>query len=129
MVYVEDPKFTVKKYTLSKGESRKLKKVYQTVKWKSSNPKVAKVDQKGKVTARKKGNAVIKAYVGKNTVSCKIHVEEPKLSSKTEYILKGKSVKLKVTGTKRKVKWSSSNKDVTIVKNGKIKTKNWEKQP
>lgn len=45
--------------------------------WKSSNPKVATVSSKGKVTAKKKGNATITAKVGKTTYKCKVTVLRP----------------------------------------------------
>lgn len=45
--------------------------------WKSSNPKVASVTSKGKVTAKKKGTATITAKVGKTTYKCKVTVLRP----------------------------------------------------
>lgn len=45
--------------------------------WKSSNPKVATVSSKGKVTAKKKGAATITAKVGKTTYKCKVTVLRP----------------------------------------------------
>lgn len=45
--------------------------------WKSSNPKVATVSSKGKVTAKKKGTATITAKVGKTTYKCKVTVLRP----------------------------------------------------
>ena len=45
--------------------------------WKSSNPKVATVSAKGKVTAKKKGTATITAKVGKTTYKCKVTVLRP----------------------------------------------------
>lgn len=47
-----------------------------------------------------------------------------KISSKSIYLMKGESYKLKITGTKKKVKWSSSNKNVASVSsNGKVTAK------
>lgn len=46
------------------------------VKWSSSNKAVASVNSKGKVTAKKKGNAVITAKVGKKSYKCKIVVKD-----------------------------------------------------
>lgn len=47
-----------------------------------------------------------------------------KLSKKTVYIAKGKKVKLKVKGTKKKAKWSSSDSRIaTVSKKGKVKGK------
>ena len=45
--------------------------------WKSSNPKVATVSSRGKVTAKKKGTATITAKVGKTTYKCKVTVLRP----------------------------------------------------
>lgn len=48
----------------------------------------------------------------------------PKLNKKNATITVGKTVKLKVKGTRKKVKWSSSNKSVaTVTKNGLVKGK------
>ena len=47
-----------------------------------------------------------------------------KLNKKKVYMLPGDTLKLKVTGTKKKVKWKSSNKKVVSVsKKGKLKAK------
>lgn len=47
-----------------------------------------------------------------------------KISKKSIFLMKGESCKLKVTGTKKKVKWSSSNKNVaTVSSNGKVTAK------
>ena len=45
--------------------------------WKSSNPKVATVSSKGKVTAKKKGTTTVTANVGKTTYKCKVTVLRP----------------------------------------------------
>ena len=52
------------------------------------------------------------------------HAASIKLNKKTVYLAKGKTVKLKVKGTKAKVQWSSSNKKIaTVTKAGKVKGK------
>ena len=52
------------------------------------------------------------------------HAASIKLNKKTVYLAKGKTVKLKVKGTKAKVKWKSSNKKIaTVSKSGKVKGK------
>ena len=45
------------------------------VKWSSSNKKVATVNSKGKVVAKKKGTAKISAKVGGKTYRCKVTVK------------------------------------------------------
>jgi len=53
----------------------KLKNAEKGVKWKSSNTKVATVNKSGKVTAKKKGEAVIQAVCGSKTYRCKVTVK------------------------------------------------------
>lgn len=47
----------------------------------------------------------------------------PKLNKTSVYIKKGKTRKITVKNTKKKVKWYSSNKKIAVVSNGKIKAK------
>ena len=54
----------------------KVKGTKKAPKWSSSNKKVASVDQTGRVTARKKGTAVIKAKVKKKVVKCTVRVQK-----------------------------------------------------
>lgn len=74
--------FSKKNITLTAGKTATMKSLLKnaskyTVTWKSSNSKVASVNKSGKVTAKKKGTAVIKAYIKqtKKTVSCKVTVK------------------------------------------------------
>ncbi len=124
-VYVEDPEFDKNKYILNKGETKilELNNTYQPVVWESSDKSVAKVNSFGEVTARKKGNATITAYVGEQVLECKVHVNEPKMSSKKMYILKGEKGYLALKGTNEEVEWFSSNKKVaTVSKWGVVRT-------
>lgn len=43
-----------------------------------------------------------------------------RLNKKTASVLTGKSIKLSVSGTKKKVRWSSSNTGIAVVSNGKV---------
>ena len=53
-----------------------------------------------------------------------VEAKGAKLNKKTVYLAPGMTVKLKVTGTKKKVTWKSSNKKVaTVSKKGKVKAK------
>ena len=134
----ETPKLSKKKLTLTVGKKATLKVTgtSETVTWKSSNKKVAAV-QNGKVTAKKKGTAKIIATVGGKKLTCKVTVkakastntggsaskDSPKLS-RTKLTLKvGKKATLKVTNAQGKVTWKSSNKKVAAVKNGKVTAK------
>ena len=100
--------------------------------WNSSKKKVAAVTQKGVVTAKKAGTAVItvKTADGKTAV-CKVTVKKaPKkitVKPKKLSMKKGQTVKLKYTITKKTytiVTFKSSNKKVVSVdKNGKLKAK------
>ena len=71
------PKISKKKVTLYVGGTIKLKMkgAYGKVKWKSSNKKVATVNSKGKVKAKKPGKATIKAKVYGKWYSCKVKVK------------------------------------------------------
>lgn len=107
------------KATLVKGQSLQLKVNGNSkkVKWSSSQKGIATVTSKGKVTAKNAGIAAITAKVGKKKYTCKITVEAPKLSKTSISLTVGNKYTLKVTGTRQKVKWSSSNKKVAMVLN------------
>lgn len=87
----------------------------------SSNKKVATVDSKGKVTAKKKGTVKITAKNNGKSASVTITVKNPKLNKTKVKIKAKKSFKLKVTGGTGKVTYKSSKKKVATVSNkGKI---------
>lgn len=94
------------------------------VTWKSSNSKIASVNSKGKITAKKAGLTDITAKCGKYTAVCKVRVVNAKLNKTNLSITKGKTTTLKVTGTNRKVTWKSSNsKVVSVNSKGKLTAK------
>ena len=68
------------KITLEKGKSKnlkaKVKGIKKKVKWSSSNKSVAVVNQKGKVTAKKVGTAVIRAKVNGVSAACRVTVNQ-----------------------------------------------------
>ena len=70
-----------KKLTMevSKTHTLKIKGVKgKKIIWKSSKPKVAKVNKKGKVTALRKGKATITAKAGKKLYKCAVTVKDKK---------------------------------------------------
>lgn len=112
---------------LIKGEklSLKVSGVSKKVKWSTSKKSIAKVVSKGKnkaqVTALKKGSAVIRAKVGKETLICKVKVESPSISKKTLKMDVATKKTLKMKGTSQKVRWSSGKKSVaTVSKDGVV---------
>ena len=98
-----------------------------TVKYTSSNKKVATVSSKGVVTAKKAGKTVITVKAGKYTTKVTIRVKKPtlKLAKSSATIKKGKSVTIKATAApKGTVKYKSSNKKVaTVSSKGVVKGK------
>ena len=92
-------------------------------KWSTSKKSVAEVDSKGKVTAKKKGQAKITVSVGGKKYQCKVKVKNPGLNQSDITLEPGDTYKLKLLGAKAR-SWKSSNKDVVIVnRTGKIKAK------
>lgn len=70
-------KLNYKKLTLYKGQKKqlKIKGTKKKAKWSSNKKSVVSVDKKGKITAKKKGTAVITAKVGKKNYKCKVTVK------------------------------------------------------
>ena len=120
---------TVVKVTgLSKGDYVKS--------YKTANRKIATVNGKGKITAKKKGNTYLIVILASGRVlKAKIKVQKSKVktqkltvNSKKVNLKKKKSFRLKVVKTPltslEKVTYTSSNKKVaTVSKNGKITAK------
>ncbi len=122
----QTPKLNKKNITLSVGEKTKLKvkNASGTIKWSSSNQKVASVS-KGTVKAKKAGTTNITAKTGKKKLVCKVNVKaKPELNFHSAGLEKNESFTLKLTGKKGNIKWSSSNKKVAAVsKKGKVTAK------
>lgn len=72
----KNPKLQYKSYKMCMGESITNALLYsnKTVKWSTSNKKVATVNSKGKITAKGIGKATITAKVGGKKYTCKITV-------------------------------------------------------
>ena len=108
---------------LVKGTSQKLKlkNASGAVKWKSSKSAVASVSN-GTVKAKAKGKAVISATANGQTKTCRVKVEDAKISKTALHIAAGKTAKLKVSGCIHDIRWSSTDTDVARVDgNGNIK--------
>lgn len=111
---------------LIKGQTVQLKLngAQGKVKWSSSNNKAAVVNAAGKVTAKSKGTAVIKAKFRNRVYNCKVQVETPRISKTSVNLYTKGSYTLKMLGTRQKVSWKSSNKSVASVDSkGKITAK------
>lgn len=118
--------------TLYVGETYKLKAMVdgktKTAKWKTSKKAVATVNTSGKITAKKAGTATITGTVNGQSVTCKVTVKKKKttasikLNKSTATVYVGKSITLKATvkGDSQKVTWSTSDKSIATVKNGKV---------
>ena len=98
----------------------------KTVKWSSSNVKVATVSSTGKVTAKAVGSAkiTVKTTDGSKTASCAVTVLQPvtsvKLSKTSLALLVGKASKLIATinptnASNKKVTWKSSSPAIAAV--------------
>ncbi len=117
-------KVTLKaKVTPTKADNR-------TVKWQSSNKKIATVSNKGVVTVKGKGYATIKCTSGdgsgvysKCVVNNSSKAKSVKLNKKSAKVSAGKTLKLRATvkGSCKEVLWKSSNTKVaTVTDNGLI---------
>ena len=114
---VEAASLNKTKVTLIKGESVQLKVngTAKAVQWSSSGKSVAAVSSKGKVTAKKKGTVKITAKTGNKNYVCKVVVEDPIISQKKVTVTVGKSCQLRLSGTTRKVRWSSNRTAIALV--------------
>ena len=102
--------------TISKGGSIKLKLLgtKEKVTWSSSDVRIATVSSSGTIKGKKKGYAMITAKAGTKSYRCQVRVEEPKLGAKY-YVTQGKTKVISLTGTSRKITWTSSNKKIATV--------------
>ena len=119
-------KLNKKKLTMVTGATFELKLSGTTgsVKWTSSNKKIASVSKAGLVKASKPGTCTITAKSGKKTFTCKVTVKQGvtkiKLNKTNLKLKEGKEFALKATVTpdnaaNKKITWSSDNKNVATV--------------
>lgn len=115
------------KATIVVGATVKLKisGTSKKVTWTTSKKSVATVSSKGVVTGKKAGTATITGKVNGKKYTCKVTVKDvPKLNKTKATIYVGKTTTLKVTGTAKKVTWTTSNKNVaTVSSKGKVTAK------
>ena len=92
------PKISKTTATMYVGQTTTLKisGTKTTAKWSSSNKSIATVNSKGKVTAKKKGNATITAKVGKKKYTCKVTVKNPYLNKTKLSLEKGENLYSKI---------------------------------
>ena len=99
----------------------------KTVKYKSSNTKVATVSSTGKVTAKAAGSVTITVTANGVSTTCRVRVAKPTLKvNKSKVTVKvGKSVTVKATATPAKtITYASNRKSVaTVSSKGVIKAK------
>ena len=132
---------SVEKVTLKTGQTTKLEvsslaEGDSVVSWKSDNEKVVKVSSDGKLTAQKKGTAVVTVTLGSGlTKEIQVTVQKAKAETKkisglpkTVTLKKGKKLTLRPVITpadsQDKVTYKSSNKKVaTVSAKGVVKGK------
>lgn len=124
------PKLNKTTLTLFVGQSEKLKvsnlTASSSIKWSVKNSKIAKVNNNGKVTAKKKGRTLVYATIGKRKLKCTVTIKsKPFLNTTNVTLQKNNSFKLVLKGTKA-IKWTSSDKSVaTVSKKGKVTAVNY----
>ena len=94
------------------------------VSFSSSNKSVASVNASGKVTAKKKGSAVITLKSGSASAKFTVKVKNPYLKVKSKKLKVKKKYKIKIVGKTGKATFKSSNKKIaTVSKEGVVKAK------
>ena len=118
-------------YTKGKGNTISIKaKVDGADKkavWRSSNPKVATVNDKGKVTAANAGSTLITAEANGVTAKCWVRVKESKVTLEKKYYLLNtgdtQNLAVDVVGQSQSVKYKSSNTKAVAVRKGVLTAK------
>lgn len=135
---VASVKLNVKKATLGAKEKFKLIATVAPagtgagIKWSVNKSSIAAVNQKGEVTAKKPGKAIVTAEAGGKTYKCTVTVKKAptaktfKLNAKKKTLAKGKIFRIKPKFIKKtysnKITYKSSNKRVAAVtKKGVVK--------
>jgi uncharacterized protein YjdB len=112
-----------KSISLENGYSARLMAETSTghpVTYKSSKKSVASVDESGRITANKPGEATITVTADKTSVTCKVTVREPtvKLSRTSASLYRRGTVSLSVSSTSKSTpKWKTNKTSVATVDN------------
>ena len=120
-------------YTKGSGNTTVLKAVVnganKKVQWQNQNRDIAEVSDKGKVTAKKEGIAIITATANNVTAKCRVCVKETKVTLDDEHLLlkKGekKALGVEITGASQSVKYATGNAKVATVSKGVVTAKNY----
>lgn len=120
------PKLSATSVKMFKGRSYNLTLKYAkgTVTWSSGSNAVVSVTPMGQLLGNARGSTYVYARYAGKTYKCKVVVEEPFISGTSVELVKKKTVQLRVYGTTKKVKWSSTNSSVASVSSsGKVTAK------
>ena len=136
VIAVESISLNKDELTLEKGKTETLIATVKpddatdkSVTWNSSDDGIVSVDQVGKISAIKGGEATITASAGDKSAKCKVTVTVPVESITLDLtsitLEEGKTTTIKATvspndATDKTVSWSSSNTAVATVADGKI---------
>jgi uncharacterized protein YjdB len=126
---VTSKKKNAKKITITKSKSVNVKVVYRptvkltpksatnTVRYKSSNKKIATVNAAGYITAKKVGKVTITAKTSNGKVAkLSLTVKDPVKISKTKATVRAdRKLQLTASAPSGKLKWSSSDKSIATV--------------
>ena len=139
-IHVEELTIEPKSFHLFIDESAKLKVIFKptdatdpSVKWSTSEPKIAKVEQDGTVTGLAVGSATITAEVDKVKATCTVNVkptlvEKVTLNETEITITEEETAQLKATvqpenATDKTIAWSSDHPEIAEVKDGTVTAK------
>lgn len=115
---VVNPEFKADTIYPNKGDSVDIgfdvKGIKDKVTYKSSNTKVASINKKGVVKAKKAGETTVTATVQGKKFTCTVAVVDPKIDG-TSTVKKGKKITLSIKNGHGKTKWVSSNKKIATV--------------
>ena len=123
MITLDKSKVTLFKKGLNKAILKAEVSSGESISWSSSNSKVASVNKKGQVTAKKAGKAVITATVGNAKAECTVTVKNAsfKIKKKSIVVKKGKKAKIAcVVSPKKAVKYKASSKNIKVTSKGVV---------